>query len=320
MKIIHTGNLYLVVIGFILFGLAGCAENPESCPPPVQVDLSETKNYYNNPNVPFQFPLDDPRFFQMKSSYTTEFAGQGSTPDGFEYHAAEDGFQPAGSPVFAMADGKVSFSGPMGGYGWLIIIDHPQANIYSLYGHLSPSRWSIKKGPVQKGELIGYLGDSDENGGSKEYPLITHLHFGVRVGQRADYPGNREWRWMAGWIRQCPQDLGWLQPSLVIESQDLKIGDSYDRNLSFLSIWWFDILFLTIYLFGGSCMFIFAIKKKKPIILFISGIALFGAGWIFRGKGMNWYYILFLMSVVFILISVYQLIRNRKKSWQPKSN
>ncbi len=30
MKIIHTGHLYLVVLGFILFSLTGCAENPES--------------------------------------------------------------------------------------------------------------------------------------------------------------------------------------------------------------------------------------------------------------------------------------------------
>ncbi len=29
--------------------------------------------------------------------------------------------------VYAMADGRVSFSGTAGGYGWLIIIDHPQA-------------------------------------------------------------------------------------------------------------------------------------------------------------------------------------------------
>jgi hypothetical protein len=41
--------------------------------------------------------------------------------------------------------------------------------------------------------MISYLGDPDENGGSAEHPLRTHLHFGVRVGQRADYPGDG-WR------------------------------------------------------------------------------------------------------------------------------
>ena len=61
---------------------------------------------------------------------------------------------PAGTPVYAVADGEISFSGPMGGYGWLIIIDHPQANLYSLYGHLSPGRWRMESGTVEKGEMI----------------------------------------------------------------------------------------------------------------------------------------------------------------------
>lgn len=315
MKKIFAGDFYLLVIAFLLLSvLAGCTKTPGTCPPPAPVDLSDIKSYYNNPNVPFQFPLDDPRFFQMKSSYSTEFAAQGRTTKGFSYHAAEDGFQPAGSPVYAMADGKVSFSGPMGGYGWLIIIDHPQANIYSLYGHLSPSRWSIKKGPVQKGELIGYLGDSDENGGSKEYPLITHLHLGVRVGQRADYPGFSEWRWMAGWIKPCPQDLGWLQPSLVIESQDLQIGDSYERTAGFLSIWWFDILFFAFYVIGAGFGLFFALKQKKIGLLFIFGIILAAAGWIYLGKGMNSSYALFILAIVFFLIGIFQLIRKRKQN------
>lgn len=319
MKIIHTGNLYLVVLGFIFLGMAGCTENPESCPPPVPVDLSDMKSYHNNPNVPFQFPLDDPRFFQMKSSYTTEFAGQGKTTNGYSYHAAEDGFQPAGSPVYAMADGKVSFSGPMGGYGWLIIIDHPQANIYSLYGHLSPSRWSIKNGSVKKGELIGYLGNSDENGGSKEYPLITHLHFGVRMGQRTDYPSNREWRWMAGWISLCPQDLGWLQPSLVIKSQDLNFSDSYQRTPRFLTIWWPDLLFFGIYLTGAGISLIVALKQKKIGLLFIFSFILIVAGWIFLRKGMILSNALFIMAVAFLLIGIYQLIRKFQKNAKSES-
>lgn len=314
MKKIFVGYLYLLVICFLLFGLAGCSETPKNCPPPVQVDPSQMATYYNNDSVPYQFPLEDLRIFDAQTQYHTDFANYARIARGYEHHAAEDFLQPAGTPVFAMADGKVSFSGPMGGYGWLVIIDHPQANIYSLYGHLSPSRWSIKKGPVQKGELIGYLGDSDENGGSKEYPLITHLHLGVRVGQQADYPGFSEWRWMAGWIKPCPQDLGWLQPSLVIESQDLHIGDSYERTAGFLSIWWFDILFFAFYVIGAGFALFFALKQKKIGLLFIFGIILAAAGWIYLGKGMNSSYALFIMAIIFFLIGVYQLIRKRKQN------
>ena len=130
------------------------------------------------------------------------------------FHAAEDYKRPAGTPVYAMADGRISFSGTAGGYGWLILIDHSQANLYSLYGHLSPSRWKLASGTeVKRGDSIAYLGNPDENGGSAESPLEPHLHFGMRAGQTADYPSPGEWRFMAGWIRPCPHDLGWLQPS-----------------------------------------------------------------------------------------------------------
>jgi murein DD-endopeptidase MepM/ murein hydrolase activator NlpD len=67
--------------------------------------------------------------------------------------------RPAGTLVYTMATGSVSFSGPMGSYGWLIIIDHPQANLYTLYGHLSPSGWRIESGTtVEKGELMRRAG------------------------------------------------------------------------------------------------------------------------------------------------------------------
>jgi len=187
-------------------------------------------------NLPFQFPLDSRVY---AAPFSTGFAAYGKINRGgspsYEYHAAEDSLQPAGAPVYAMADGNISFSGPMGGYGWLIIIDHPQANLYSLYGHLSPSRWRKESGTVEKGELIAYLGDSDENGGSAERPLRPHLHFGVRAGQRADYPGMGQWRWQAGWIKLCPQHLGWLQPSIIITDQDVPVGGFPDQAAGFVA-------------------------------------------------------------------------------------
>ncbi|MCA9935661.1 MAG: M23 family metallopeptidase [Ardenticatenaceae bacterium] len=198
----------LLFISFLL--LAGCRQELADCPPVVSVPRSSLNGRIST-DSPIQFPLDE---------YAVLGPFEASSSSGvFENkrHAAEDLEASPGTAVYAIADGEISFSGKAGGYGWLIIIDHPQTNTYSLYGHLSPSRWHRGTGPVAKGDLIAYIGDSDENGSSIKYGEMTpHLHFGIRQGQRTDYPKNGDWRWMAGWTTACPSEIGWLQPSQFI--------------------------------------------------------------------------------------------------------
>jgi murein DD-endopeptidase MepM/ murein hydrolase activator NlpD len=302
----------------LIFLLAACAETPSSCPRFERIDIAEADNYSRDEDLPFRFPLDDYNLYRRIDS--AKFANSGYTsPNVREYHAAEDLHHPSGTPVYAMADGKVRFSGPMDGYGWLIIIDHPQANLYSLYGHLSPSRWRTELGPVEKGELIAYLGDSDENGGSSEHPMRPHLHFGLRAGQRADYPGSGEWRWQAGWIKPCPQDLGWLQPSLIITSQMIPAGGFPEPAARFVAKWGLELLLTGIYLFGGACMLFFAIRRKKPIVLILSGIVLLAVGCIFSSKGIVTSYVLFVMAVLFTAIGIYYFVRRSIKRHHTQS-
>jgi murein DD-endopeptidase MepM/ murein hydrolase activator NlpD len=197
----------------------------------------------------------------------------------------------------------------MGGYGWLIIIDHPQANLYSLYGHLSPSRWRMDPGPVEKGELIGYLGDSDENGGSAENPLVPHLHLGIRAGQRSDYPAKGEWRWMAGWIAPCPVDVGWLEPSALIASQDIPPGGFQEPNGKFVAKWGIELLFATIYLVSGFSLLIYTTRKNKPLLLVLGGAVMFLAGWIFYQDGWKISYLLFSLAPLLLGTGIYRLLR-----------
>jgi len=292
--------------------LAGCAQAPEACPRPVPVDLSDAETYASDDDLPFRFPLDDLDAYLSAEPFSCPFAAPGRAKRGpfvsGENHAAEDTLKPAGTPVYAMADGTVSFSGPMGGYGWLVIVDHPQANLYSLYGHLSPSRWRIDPGPVAKGELLGYLGDPDENGGSAQNPLRTHLHFGVRVGQRADYCGEGAWRWQAGWIKPCPQDMGWLQPSLVITEQQIPRGGFPGPAGGFLARWWMELLFGGTYLVGGLCALVFAIKRDRPLTLVLSGGILLAAGYFFCSDGWRMSDMLFAMGVLLATLGVYGAI------------
>jgi murein DD-endopeptidase MepM/ murein hydrolase activator NlpD len=154
-------------------------------------------------NQDFQYPLQD---YFPEIPMTMK-----APPSGERYHAAEDCFAPAGTPVYAIGDGKISYSGKKRGYGWLIIVDHPELDVYSLYGHLSTRRWKLKSGNVKKGELIAYLGEASETDTQR-----PHIHFGLRLGQRKDYATIGNQRWMAGYTTCRPDQIGWLIPSKII--------------------------------------------------------------------------------------------------------
>jgi murein DD-endopeptidase MepM/ murein hydrolase activator NlpD len=154
----------------------------------------------------YQYPLS---FYQV----IQEFGHRNPYFD-MKYHCAEDAAGAPGTPVYAVSDGVISYSGPMGGYGWLITIDHGNENVYSLYGHLSTRREKMTAGQVQRGDLIAYLADDDEDGSGGDYPdWGPHLHFGIRQGRISDYPSDGDSRWEAGYTAAYPTTLGWLDPT-----------------------------------------------------------------------------------------------------------
>lgn len=291
----------------ILLLVTGCAQPPRTCPAPVSVDMSNVEQLAMDDDLPFRFPMED-----MSNRFVIDaanFASHGTTSRGPEFHAAEDTFRPAGTGVYAIADGRITYSGPMGGYGLLIIIDHPQANLYSLYGHLSPSMWHLKSGRVEKGDLIAYLGEAHENGGTRENPLRTHLHLGLRAGQKSDYPTRGQWRWMAGWIAPCPQDLGWLQPSLIITNQEIPEGGFLAPTGNFFNKWAVELIMGGVYLVGAVSMLVFGLRTDKPYVMMLSGAVLFAAGVYFFSTGWNMSYLMFMLGVLLVAAGLWVLIR-----------
>jgi len=300
--------------------LTACSTKyPQSCPSGTPIGLLDADEIATSDNLPFRFPLEESTI-----DYELFFGWFGvsnecppNMPDCHNYsdlafHAAEDYKRPAGTPVYAMANGRISYSGLAGGYGWLIIIDHPQANLYSLYGHLSPSRWKQESGTeVERGDLIAYLGDPDENGGSEKSPLEPHLHFGIRAGQTADYPSRGEWRFMAGWIHLCPQDLGWLQPSLIITSQEIPVGGYPQPKVGFLTRWGIELLITSIYGIFGAGMLLGVARKKIRLLLIVPGIFVTAAGIVLYNKLMGTY-VLLAIGILMLAIGIYMYI------WQPK--
>ncbi|WP_295153874.1 M23 family metallopeptidase [uncultured Brachyspira sp.] len=89
------------------------------------------------------------------------------------YHYGVDIAGPYGTPILAVADGVVTFSGWRNGYGWFLLINH--ANGYqTAYGH--NSKLLVGNGQkVRKGEKIALIGNTGRTTG-------IHCHFEVRVG------------------------------------------------------------------------------------------------------------------------------------------
>lgn len=193
-----------------------------------------------------------------------------------------------------------------------MIVDHPQANLYSLYRHLSPSRWSIDPGLIRRGELVGNHGDEDENGGSPDKPLIAHLHFGIRTGQRVDFPSACKWRWQAGWLKPCPQSMGWLQPSLVFITQSIPQGGFSAPEVSFSLHWRFELFMGLCDLAGGLGILVSIRRGGKDISLHNYGLIAFVAGAILRQRSVVLGNGLFVFAALSLIFNIVLRLRQRR--------
>ena len=89
-------------------------------------------------------------------------------------HEGIDLVAPAGTPVYAAADGVVAGAAPNGRYGNWIRIDHGD-KLATVYGHLMAFAPGIEPGEtVTRGELIGFVGSTGRSTGA-------HLHFEVQT-------------------------------------------------------------------------------------------------------------------------------------------
>jgi murein DD-endopeptidase MepM/ murein hydrolase activator NlpD len=110
--------------------------------------------------------------------------GLGSPRSGGRSHEGIDLFVPMGTPVYAVASGKLYYSyrqspdGGSSGFGLAVCIDHGRGWV-TKYAHLSRlvfNRRPKANGPaITRGQLIGYSGDSGNAKGTQ-----PHLHFEVR--------------------------------------------------------------------------------------------------------------------------------------------
>ena len=84
-----------------------------------------------------------------------------------------------GTPIYAVADGRVSFAGRHGGHGNYVRLEHG-GGLGTGYGHMS--RIAVRSGAsVQAGQVIGYVGSTGLSTG-------PHLHWEAYRGNRKVNP------------------------------------------------------------------------------------------------------------------------------------
>ncbi len=84
-----------------------------------------------------------------------------------------------GMPIYATADGVVTYAGRMSGYGNIVKIQH-EFGLETRYAHMSRTRVAVGQ-RVTRGDRIGDMGNTGRSTG-------THLHYEVRVGGKAVNP------------------------------------------------------------------------------------------------------------------------------------
>ena len=124
--------------------------------------------------APFAMPVKDSFRWTSGFGYRKDPKGAGN-----RMHEGTDLAGAYGTPIYATADGVVSFASWDTGYGRLIKIKHA-FGIETRYGHLSQIRVEVGQ-RVSRGDRIGDMGNSGRSTG-------THLHYEVRLSGSAVNP------------------------------------------------------------------------------------------------------------------------------------
>lgn len=122
----------------------------------------------------FDYPVGAPN---AKGYYNAQKFGGAARHLGEDWNGMGGGNSDYGDPVYAIANGKVSYRGHvLCGWGNVVFIVHPVARgeepAEAVYAHLAEVR--VREGQVvRRGQIIGTIGDADG-------AHLAHLHFEIR--------------------------------------------------------------------------------------------------------------------------------------------
>lgn len=148
-------------------------------------------------------------YLEKRALYTSDMYNAKDSSEKRNIHLGVDFWLPETTIIHAILNGEVVCAvhqKSQKGYGGFIILKHKfnQTTFYTLYGHLSEK--SILKfslgDKIKKGEQIGFLGNSEENG-----DWVPHLHFQIMLSLldfKDDFPGVALESEIPFWKNICP--------------------------------------------------------------------------------------------------------------------
>jgi murein DD-endopeptidase MepM/ murein hydrolase activator NlpD len=160
----------------ITFSTSGAPPSPEELRANAILGGLDKMNMYRIAafKLPFAMPVKD------AIRYTSGFGNRNDPFNGStRKHEGQDLAGAYGTPIYATADGVITYAGWENGYGRLIKIKH-DFGVETRYGHLSQIRVEVGQ-RVSRGDRIGDMGNSGRSTG-------THLHYEIRLSGAAINP------------------------------------------------------------------------------------------------------------------------------------
>jgi murein DD-endopeptidase MepM/ murein hydrolase activator NlpD len=117
-------------------------------------------------SIPSRRPINEMRMTSSFGTRSDPFNGRRARHNGIDIAV------PAGTPIYATADGVVGRAQWVGGYGNYAEIDHGNG-IQTRYGHMSQT--AVVSGQrIRRGDVVGFVGSTGRSTGN-------HLHYEVRI-------------------------------------------------------------------------------------------------------------------------------------------
>ncbi len=128
-------------------------------------------------SIPAVMPLEKEAFY-VASGFKNRFHPILKV---WKFHKGMDFTAPAGTPIYATGNGRVSLAQRSATFGKVVYIDHG-FGYRTVYAHMS--RIATRKGrKVKRGDVIGYVGNTGLS-------VAPHLHYEVHKNGRAVNPIN----------------------------------------------------------------------------------------------------------------------------------